>query len=91
MWSLGVFLQLPHLLARTLCPEKAPEGNVSLLSLRVHVTGSCCPPGAGLGICGLALALALWEPVECVRAHRIPTWCCLSLAFTGHQPPLAGF
>lgn len=74
---------------RTPCPDKAPEGNVSLLSLWVHVTGSRCSPGARLGICGLGLAL--WEPVDCVRAHRISAWCCLSLAFTGHQPLLAGF
>lgn len=30
---------------------------MSLLSLWVRVTGSCCSPGARLGICGLALAL----------------------------------
>lgn len=32
-------------------------GNVSLLSLRVHVTGSVYVPGTRLGICGLVLAL----------------------------------
>ena len=32
-------------------------GNVSLLSSRVHITGTCYTPGPRLGICDLALAL----------------------------------
>lgn len=82
----GVFLQLPNYW-RGHCVRIRPQralGNVSLLSLWVLVTGSCCPPGARLGICGLALALG--EPGGFVRGHRIPARCCLSLALTGHQP-----
>ena len=56
----GVFLQLPHLLASTPCPDEAPEppwGNVSLLSSRVYITGTCYTPGLRPGIRDLALAL----------------------------------
>lgn len=41
----------PHLLARTQCPHEAAVGNVSLLSLRVHITGFCNTAGTRLGIC----------------------------------------